>query len=130
MGKSVTGTNVLDKLRKRLLFLCQLTLLGFELKVVWNPDEQRIEEGLVKDNTIFIFASNPERALEILNHEYVDWLVTKAIRPYQDIINGQRVVLNALIKYLEEQAYGSKEVAVDSIVKLLSSELQGEGPVE
>lgn len=127
MAKSVADTNVRARLQRRLRLWCQLTLLGFELEVVWNPDEHRIEEGLVKDNTIFIFASNPDRTLEILDHEYVDWLVVKAIRPYQNIINGQRVVLNALFKYIEDQAYGDKELVINALAKLLNSDLQAEG---
>ena len=127
MPNNATATNVLAKLQRRLLLLCQLTLLGFELKVVWTPDEHRIEEGLVKDNTIFIFSPHPERALEILDHEYLDWLVTKAITPYQHIINGQRVVLNALFKYIEDKAYGDKELVIDALVKLLNSDLPAEG---
>jgi hypothetical protein len=124
--KSVPGTNVRAKLQRRLRFWCQLTLLGFELKVEWSPHEDRIEEGIVKDNTIFVFASNPDRALEILDHEYVDWLVAKAIRPYQHIINGQRVLLNALFKYIEDQAYGDKELVIDALAKLLSPHFHAE----
>lgn len=127
MPNKVTAADVLAKLQKRLLLWCQLTLLGFELKVAWTPDEHRIEEGLVKDNTIFIFSPHAERALEILDHEYLDWLVAKAITPYQNIINAQRVVLNSLFKYIEDKAYGDKELVIDALVKLLNSDLQVEG---
>ncbi|MEP0826673.1 MAG: hypothetical protein HRF40_14445, partial [Nitrososphaera sp.] len=91
------------------------------------PDERRDEEGIVKDSTIYIFSSNPDRALEVLDHEFLDWLVAKAIMPYQKIINAQRIVLNSLFKYIEDQAYGDKELVIDALVNLLNPDLQAEG---
>lgn len=81
---------------------------------------------MVKDNTIYIFSANPDRALEILDHEFLDWLVAKAIMPYQQIINAQRVALNSLFKYIEDQAYGDKELVINALTKLLNSDLQAE----
>ena len=124
LANNVTAANVQAKLQRRLRLWCQQTLLGFELKVEWTPDEHRIEEGRVKDNTIFIFSPHAERALEILDHEFLDWLVTKAITPYQHIINAQRVVLNSLFKHIEDQAYTDKELVIDALVKLLNADLQ------
>jgi hypothetical protein len=39
--------------------------------------------GEVREETIVIFESDSTKALDALKHEFIDYLVSKAIRPYE-----------------------------------------------
>jgi len=88
--------------------------IGHELKVSWRPNEKLGLSGEVKGGTIYIYEHDPCRALDTLRHEFMDWLLSRAIEPY-------RMVTNKLIELVNEIAYRRKEEVVESILKLMDS---------
>ncbi len=86
---------------------------GLELKVLWLPSKEGLLSGEVKGNTIYIYEENREEALEVLKHEFIDYLVTSAIDPY-------RQIMNSLVKTTNRLAYLQKEKIVESLKALLN----------
>jgi len=82
-----------------------------ELKVKWIPNGSKKFHGEVKDQTIFVYDDNLESAVETLRHEVIDYLVSKAIRPYM-------VFTNKMILMFNERAYEEKEKIVEKLLKL------------
>jgi len=113
LKQSFRGVNVEAKLRKELEKLKRIVDMGYELKVVWMPNAKYDLSGEVKDNTIYIYEAEEDKALQVLTHELVDYLLTyRIIRPYVKLVN-------ALIKVIEDITYGDKEKLVESLCKLL-----------
>ena len=61
-------------------------LLGLELdfEVIWEPNAEKSVEGEIKGRNIFIYEADESKALNILRHELIDFLVSQAIEPYKD----------------------------------------------
>jgi hypothetical protein len=103
------GNLSLDRELDRLRLVLGLT---DELGVVWLPDATRGLEGEVKGTTVYVYSTDPGAALRTMEHEVVDYAITKAIAPYRD-------VTNALIEVVNEHAYQEKERLVERLCKLL-----------
>jgi hypothetical protein len=103
-----------DKLEDELEELKKKVNYGHELKVIWLPSYDSKLSGEVKNNTIYIYESSEDEAIETLRHEFVDYIVSQAIEPY-------KLVINKLIQLLNETAYEKKEKVVETLVKLLDN---------
>jgi len=95
----------LEKLKRKLQ-------MGYELKVVWLPDNNLSLAGEVKGETIFIYEEDFEKALETLRHEFLDYAISKVIEPY-------RKIANKLIALINEEAYKRKERLVENLRKAI-----------
>ncbi|MEM3018835.1 MAG: hypothetical protein QXO92_01140, partial [Candidatus Bathyarchaeia archaeon] len=69
-------------------------------------------EGEVRGSTVYVYSKDREKALETLRHEFLDFLVGKAIEPYRE-------AANALIKMVNDLAYRRKERIVEALRRLL-----------
>jgi len=80
--------------------------------MVWSPSSDSKLSGEVKGNVLYIYESDGFRAVDVLRHEFIDYLVSEAVEPY-------RSVTNKLIQLLNEVAYKNKEKVVEALIKLL-----------
>lgn len=103
-------------LKEELARLIQQSGDGHDLNVVWVPRIDSKKEGEVVGKMIFVYSPYTRQAVETLRHEFVDYLICKAIEPYQDLVN-------ALLSVLSEKAYRKKEEMVESILKILETPL-------
>jgi hypothetical protein len=92
--------------------LKRLLRMGYELKVVWSPNNNSNLSGEVKGETIYVYEEELEKALETLRHEFLDYAISQVIQPYRD-------VTNKLIMLINEQAYGKKEKLVELLCQLV-----------
>jgi len=86
--------------------------MGYELRVVWTPDENSSLSGEVKGDRIFIYERNEEKAVETLRHEFLDYAISQVIEPYREIANR-------LIMLMNEEAYRRKERLVEALRRLV-----------
>jgi len=96
------------KLEEELDRLKCLLNMGHELKVRWAPGASRDKEGEVKGEEIRIYKENPNEAIDTLWDEFLDWVICQAIKPYERIVNLQRLMINDLLVSLQEEAYRQK----------------------
>jgi len=68
----------------------------------------------VDGDTITIYSENIEDALDTLRHEFIDYLISQAIKPYIKL-------LNALLSLISQNAYNKKEDIVEKLVQLYKS---------
>ena len=87
--------------------------LGLGLRVVWMPNADSDLAGEVKNNLIYVYEVDEEKAVDTLRHEFLDYCISQAIEPYKD-------VTNKLIRMINEEAYRKKERVVEALVKLLN----------
>jgi retron-type reverse transcriptase len=92
--------------------LKRLLRMGYELKVVWLPNNNSNLSGEVKGETIYVYEEELEKALETLRHEFLDYAISQVIEPY-------RQVTNKLIMLINEEAYKRKEKLVEVLNILL-----------
>ena len=104
------------RLKRTLEKLKKVAGLGHELKVRWVPNSGHVCLGEVKDNTIYIYEMDSKRAEETLIHEYVEWLIFQASKPYLEM-------LNMLIKHRSEEAYMKRHAVAEAISKLVTKTL-------
>lgn len=123
-SRTVTSS-ITDLLSKELRDLVAATSLCSKLKVCYAPQENSTLDGEVKNNTIWIYCSSKEKAIRTLRHEFVDWLIVEAIRPYEQLTNLQRVAINAIFRHVQEQAYHQKEAVVEALLKLIQTDTGG-----
>jgi len=97
--------NELERLKKRFK-------IGYELKVVWSPNNSGNLAGEVKGETIYIYDENEKEALKTLRHEFLDYAISKLIEPYKN-------VTNKLIMLMNEEAYKRKEKLVEALIELM-----------
>jgi hypothetical protein len=97
--------NELKRLKKRLK-------IGYELKVVWSPNNSGNLAGEVKGETIYIYDESEKEALKTLRHEFLDYAISKLIEPYKN-------VTNKLIMLMNEEAYKHKEKFIEALVELI-----------
>lgn len=101
--------NELDKLKK-------IYNKGYHLKLFYLPtDERKSEEGLrifgeIQNGTIIIYEQSLERAIEILCHEYIEYIIKTEMENYLIIINKQKEIIEALL-------YRSGEGTVNTLVR-------------
>jgi hypothetical protein len=97
--------NELERLKKRFK-------VGYELKVVWSPNNSGNLAGEVKGETIYIYDESEKEALKTLRHEFLDYAISKLIEPYKN-------VTNKLIMLMNEEAYKHKEKFIEALVELI-----------
>lgn len=88
--------------------------LGFnhELRVIWRPDSGNGLSGEVKDDTIFVYEAELDKALQTLRHELIDHLITsRIVKPLVELVN-------MLIKSRESDIYKEKERLVEMLSRL------------
>lgn len=102
-----------NKLETELEMLKAKSGVKADFKVVWLPRPDLKKEGEVVGRTIFVYSQNMDEALETLEHEFVDFVVSGAVEPYLKVVN-------ALLSAISEQAYDKKEEVVEALLKLLS----------
>ncbi len=95
---------------------------GSNLKVRWKPGQDFAKEGEVKGDIVSIYSESEDTALKTLRHEFIDSIFFHGIEPYRDMVNLQRVVINSMLKYIEDDAYAKKEQAVEALVRLLEAQ--------
>ncbi len=60
----------------------------------------------MEEDTIFIYESDEIKAVEVLKHEFIDYVVSQVVEPYKEIGNLS-------IRYLNDEAYRRKERVVE-----------------
>jgi hypothetical protein len=101
-----------NNLTKELEFLKRRLNLGHELTLKWLPGEKDGICGEVKGDCIYVYEEEKQKALETVKHEFLDYLVSKMIEPYQKIANK-------LIGLINDEAYSRKEKLVDILAALI-----------
>ena len=101
--------------------LTHLLDLGYELKVRWVPGGSSDREGEVVKDTIIVYSEEPEKAIDTLWHEVLDYLLCSAIKPYEKLVNRQRIIINSLLAEAQEEAYQKKEEVVEKLKHLLEA---------
>jgi hypothetical protein len=115
------GAGNCKALRKELEKLKSLFEAGGELKLVWTPDDENKLAGEVKGETIFIYERDEANAVETLRHEFIDYIVSTAIKPYEEVAACYRTMINALLQKAAEEAYRRKEKTIEAIEKALTN---------
>ena len=87
--------------------------MGFELKVSWVPDPSSKLAGEVKKDQILIYDDDSDEALGTLQHEFVDYVISRLIAPYRE------VTAMVIKKFVNERVYREKEKVVEALVRLL-----------
>jgi len=113
MSNSVRATAGLEIELERLQCLSGL---GLDLKVVWEPNQEKSLSGEVKGRSIHIYEVSEEKAAEVLRHEFFDFCISQAIEPY-------RTITNKLLKLLNEEAYKRKERIVEALRLMFEREV-------
>ena len=93
--------------------------MGHEVSVSWLPGQIMYKNGHplaeeVKEDIIIVYAEEPEEAVQLLRHGFLEWVLNQHTNPYRQLINS-------LIVLFEEQQYQKKEKIVDSLTRLLRS---------
>jgi len=101
-----------DRLIEELGRLQQKLGLGYELSVVWLPDNHNKLSGEVKGNQICIYEEDEEKAVDTLKHEFLDYVISRTMEPYERIANK-------LIQLTNEEVYLRKEKLTEVLVKLI-----------
>lgn len=110
----VMKTEYIKSLQDELDKLKTITGIKKEFKIIWIPRQDSSIEGKVEDDAIIIYSTSIEQALETLRHEFFDLIISNAIKPYMNLVN-------ALLSVIGENAYKSKEEAVESLLLLCKS---------
>jgi hypothetical protein len=106
-------TSIKQKLQKELDDLKTRFNIGHELSLVYLPNEKRITyigkelSGEVQNDCILIYESDPEKAIEILNHEFIENIINSISKPYLEIINSQNKVIERFL-YLQREEVVNK----------------------
>jgi len=115
-------TNALRRMENELQRLKGLFGCGWNLSILWLPGGSDCLDGEVRNDTIRVYEGNPDKAISVLRHEFLDYLVCKAVKPYQDLINVQRTTVNAVLKELQEEAHKEKERIVEKLKSVLEAQ--------
>jgi len=68
-----------------------------ELEIIWIPKLDAKKEGEVIGNTIYIYSTRSQMALETLRHEFFDLIVSNAIKPYMSLVNALLSVIGEVV---------------------------------
>ncbi len=98
----------LDKLQK-------ITCTNQQFDLIWSPQSNSQIEGKVDGNTITIYSENLTDAIDTLQHEFVDYVISQAIKPYVKLVN-------VLMSIITKDAYDTKEDAVESLLRLMNND--------
>jgi len=95
---------------------------GKELKVVHDPrrvrgtviDKMKDIEGEVVDHTIYIYVEELENSLDILAHEYFEYVFDIVfIRRHQNLFNA---IIKGFTEAFEKDFYADKESWIETLV--------------
>ena len=90
--------------------------MGCELEVKWLPGTLNYHDGKlseeVQGDTIFIYTENPKKAIELLRHGFLEWLLNRHTKPYRQFINK-------LVALFEDIQYENKERTIEILGRLL-----------
>jgi hypothetical protein len=100
-------------LRDELKRLGRMLGLPHHLTVRWVPSETSSLAGEVKGDCILIYTVDDTEALTVLRHEVIDYCISQAIKPYQELTNR-------LIALLNDHAYHTKEAIVEALTRFVS----------
>ncbi len=108
---------ILKRLENELELIKQRVGMGWELGIKWCPGEAKLLrgqrlQGQVKGDLIIIYVEDEEDALDVLRHEFVEWILNRHSRPWRRLVNR-------LIEAYEDQQYDQKEPIADALAKLL-----------
>jgi len=53
-----------------------------------------------------------------LHHEFIDYAVSMAVKPYEKVTAFYATMINSLIVKLSEEAYKEKEKAIEALARL------------
>jgi hypothetical protein len=109
IAQTKTLQNVLEKELERLK---RKLSMGYELKVVWLPNNNSSLSGEVKGETIFIYEENFDKALKTLRYEFLDYAISQVIETYKE-------VTNKLIQFVNEESYKRKEKIIEALDRLV-----------
>lgn len=101
--------------------LKDITQSGRNLEVIWSPSKLQELSGEVKGNTIYVYEEEPAQALDTLRHEFLDYLVSEAVKPYQKVTALYSAMINTLVERLVDEAYLEKEKVIGSLMKILKT---------
>ena len=92
--------------------------MGFEVSVRWLPGTDKYHNGKqlaeeVIGDTILIYTENPQKAIELVQHGFAEWLLNQHSKPYRQLVNK-------LITLFEEQQYEKKEKIIEALTNLLN----------
>ena len=99
-------------LEKELERLNRILKTGYELEVHWVPNDESKLHGEVKGTTILIYDQTIKESLKTLRHEFMDYMVCKPIKPYKQVIDAFKLVLNEIV-------YKEKEQLIESLCRLI-----------
>jgi hypothetical protein len=112
LRKTIQTENLQKTLEEELERLKRLLKVGYELKVVSIPNSNSNLSGEVKEETIYVYEEDYDKALETLRHEFLDYAISQVIEPYKR-------TANQLILLINEIAYKKKEELVEKLTKLI-----------
>ena len=101
--------------------LKDLTGFGKELTVEWCRAHESPVSGKVEGSVIYVFEPTFIEAIKVLRHEFLDYLVSLAVKPYEKAASYYRAMVNSLIRELGEEAYNDKERVVEALVKIMNT---------
>lgn len=109
----------LRRLRGELAKLKRKTNFGHSLTLEWSPTAMHSLSGEVVGDFIIVYEEDIEKALNTLRHEFVDYLVSQAILPFERLSKTYIGMLNVVIKKENDEAYDRKEQVVEALLKIL-----------
>lgn len=112
---AITTFDLQERLEVELERLKRILKMGYELKVLWIPNNNSKISGEVRGTHIYVYDEDREVAMETLKHEFVDYAISKVIEPYRE-------VTNRLIALINEDAYKRKERLVGFLCQLIKEE--------
>ena len=100
------------RLASELNRLQKITGNNKKFDLIWSPQSDSKIEGKVEGNTITIYSEDIADAIDTLQHEFVDFVISQAIKPYVKLVNS-------LMSIITKDAYEIKEDAVESMLRLM-----------
>lgn len=102
--------DILQQLKTELIHLKQKFGMGQELKLEWMPNNGP-KSGEVTGGTIHIYEADEAKALNTLQHEFIEYLLmNELVAPYKGLVNK-------LISLFEEEMYKRKETLVEKLLE-------------
>ena len=87
--------------------------MGHELKLRWMPNGSDKLSGEVRGNTIYLYDTHIDEALETLHHEFIDYIISGATEA------TYKKFINFLVTVVEEINYQKKEEVINKLSRLL-----------